>query len=249
MREMIHTIPVNEAFDSGDECPFCYMERDVERRTLRFVAGPSASYMEPDVRGETNKSGFCRQHMQKLYDFGNTLGAALILQSHYAELLEEFQTAAADRKPERNTGLFRKKQEKTEELYWEKLNKRVNSCYICDKMDYNMERYYDTFFHLTKEPEFRHKAEQSKGFCLRHLAKLLEKEDRLPGSQREWFSKTLLPKAEEELCRVKGELDWLIQKHDYRFAKSDWGNSRDVLPRAMQKLAGIHPTDKPYKNE
>lgn len=30
MREQIDTIPVNEAFASGDECPFCYLERVAE---------------------------------------------------------------------------------------------------------------------------------------------------------------------------------------------------------------------------
>ena len=27
MKEHIDTIPLHEAFDSGDECPFCYLER------------------------------------------------------------------------------------------------------------------------------------------------------------------------------------------------------------------------------
>ena len=30
MKEQIHTIPVNDGFDSGDECPFCYLERQAE---------------------------------------------------------------------------------------------------------------------------------------------------------------------------------------------------------------------------
>ena len=43
MREQIHTIPVNEAFDAHDECPFCFMERKVEQSAIRFVAGSGAS--------------------------------------------------------------------------------------------------------------------------------------------------------------------------------------------------------------
>ena len=43
MRERIETIPVNEAFDSGDECPFCHLEREVEQRVIRYVLGPGAS--------------------------------------------------------------------------------------------------------------------------------------------------------------------------------------------------------------
>ena len=71
MREKIQTIPVNEAFDSGDECPFCYLEREVEQRVIRYVLGPGASYMEPDVRAATDSAGFCRSHYQKMHDYGN----------------------------------------------------------------------------------------------------------------------------------------------------------------------------------
>ena len=31
MREHIDTVPVVEAFNSGDECPFCYLERMSEQ--------------------------------------------------------------------------------------------------------------------------------------------------------------------------------------------------------------------------
>ena len=95
MKEQIHTIPVNEAFEAVDECPFCNMERAVEQSAIRYVLGPAASYMEPDVRGATDKAGFCGAHMKKMYDYGHTLGNALILQTYYARLLDEFHLAAA----------------------------------------------------------------------------------------------------------------------------------------------------------
>ena len=75
MREKIHTIPVNDAMLSGDECSFCYLERETEQRVLKYVLGPGASYMEPDVRGATDKEGFCGQHLKKMYDYGNSLAA------------------------------------------------------------------------------------------------------------------------------------------------------------------------------
>ena len=34
MKEKIYTIPVNEAFDSQDECPFCNLRRTVEQKTI-----------------------------------------------------------------------------------------------------------------------------------------------------------------------------------------------------------------------
>ena len=108
MKEQIHTIPVNEAFQAEDECPFCYLERMAERSALRYVAGPGASYMEPEVRAETDKVGFCPGHMKKLYDFGNSLGSALILQTYFASLIEDFRREAQDFEMPGKRSLFSK---------------------------------------------------------------------------------------------------------------------------------------------
>ena len=248
MKEKIYTIPVNEGFEADDECPFCAMERAVERSAIRYVAGPAASYMEPDVRAATDKAGFCREHMKKLYDYGNTLGAALILQTHMAGIIEEFQ-AEAFQVPKKK-GFFAKKAESDSNAYWKRLQARVSSCYICDKLEYNMERYFATFFYLIREEEFRKKVEHSKGFCLRHFARLMETAgEKLPGAQQEWFYATVFSLMEENMVRVKQDLDWLIAKYDYRNASAPWGNARDALPRAMEKLEGLHPADPPYRNE
>ena len=60
---------------------------------------------------------------------------------------------------------------------------------------------------------------------------------------------TVFSVMEENLVRVKEDLDWLVAKYDYRNASADWKNSRDALPRTMQKLQGLHPADPPFKNE
>ena len=180
MKEQIHTSPVAEAFLSHDECPFCRLEREAEQRAIRFFAGPGASYMEPDVRAATDKAGFCREHMKKLYDYGNTLGAALILQTHMAGIIEEFQAEKEDFQMPGKKSLFGKKAEVDPNAYRKRLQQRVNSCYLCDKLEYNMERYFATFFYLIREAEFRKKVERSKGFCLRHFARLLETAEEIP---------------------------------------------------------------------
>ena len=250
MKEQIHTIPVNEAFEAVDECPFCNMERAVEQSAIRYVLGPAASYMEPDVRGATDKAGFCGTHLKKMYDYGNTLGNALILQTYYARLLDEFHLAAATFEMPPKQPILGKKKPMTGERYWQRLQQRVDSCYLCDKIEYNMSRYYQTFFVLLKEEEFRKKVEGTKGFCLRHFARLLqEAEERLPNAQREWFYETVLPLMEQNLIRVKDDLDWLVAKFDYRNAGADWKNSKDALQRTMQKLEGIYPADPPYQSK
>ena len=55
MKEKIYTIPLMDAFHADDECPFCFIERNLEQHALDFVLGQGASYMEDDVRAETDK--------------------------------------------------------------------------------------------------------------------------------------------------------------------------------------------------
>ena len=250
MHETLYTIPVNEGLEADDECPFCAMERKEEQRAIRYYVGPGASYMEPDVRASTDRAGFCGVHMKKLYDYGNTLGSALMLQTYYAGLLEELDAQLSDYELPQKQGLFSRKKAPAENPCREKLQARVDSCAICEKVEYNMDRYFSTFFALLKEPDFRQKVASAKGFCLRHFARLLrDAETQLPNTQRQWFQDTVFPLMKENLLRVKEDLDWLIAKYDYRNAGKPWGNSQDALPRAMQKLQGIYPADGPFREK
>ena len=249
MKEYIDTIPVNEGFESGDECPFCFMERAAEQSAIRYVVGPGASYMEPDVRAATDKAGFCVHHMKMLYDYGNTLGNALIMQTYFVSMFEEMVAEMEKFQRPGKRGLFSKKPTEENGLVTWMRNKQ-GSCYICNKLAYNMERYYATFYQLIKEGEFRTKVENSKGFCMRHFLALMEKAPtELPNGQIDWFYDTVFTLMRSNLARVKGDLDWFVEKFDYRNASADWKNSRDAVSRTMQKLQGIYPADPPYKSE
>ena len=250
MKEELYTIPVNEGFEAEDECPFCSMEREVERRAVRYAVGPAATYMEPTVRAAAGRVGFCGHHMKALYDYGNNLGAAMLLQTHITSLVDELKDKTQNVKIPEKKGLFKKKTVSEETPYWQILAARKHSCFICDKIEYNMSRHFHTFFVLIKDKEFRQKVEGCKGFCMRHFARLLqEAETYLPDSQREWFYPTVYHLTSQNLERVKEELDWFVAKYDYRNASAPWGNSRDALPRTMQKLQGIYPSDPPYKEK
>lgn len=250
MQEKIHTIPVVESFEAGDECPFCHLERQTDQRAIRYYAGPGASYMEPEIRGTTNRAGFCSGHMKKLYDYGNALGSALMIQTHCEDILEDLHRQMENYEIPHKKPLFGRKRSAQKDPYWKHLQQRVESCVICDRVEESMTRQFRVFFSLLKEPEFRTMIENSKGFCVRHFAKLLqEAEDHLADSQAQWFYATVYEVMECGLTRVKGDLDWLIAKYDYRNAGADWGNSRDALQRAMQKLDGLYPADPPYRKD
>lgn len=249
MKEQIDTIPVNEAFETGDECPFCYLERQAEQRSIRYTIGPGASYMEPDVRAMTDGQGFCRAHYKKMYDYGNSLGNALIMQTYLIGLRKALQQEMDGFEMPGKKGLFSKKPE-TDLPIVEFLRQKNSTCFLCGKVAYNMRRYYNTFFHLIKDAEFRAKVEKSKGFCMHHFQQLLEAaQEKLPNGQIQWFYTTVFRLMEDNLARVQGDLDWFIDKFDYRNASADWKNSRDAVSRSMQKLKGGYPADGPYKQD
>jgi hypothetical protein len=250
MKEKIHTIPVNEGFQSGDECPFCHMEREAEQRIIKYVLGASASYMEPSTRTTTDKEGFCGAHLKKMYDYGNPLGSALIMQTYLADLLEELNQEMNDFQLPGKRSLFAKKSQQDDCSLIQWAQQKQSTCFICKRLEENMVRYFRTFFVLIKDPEFRNRVEGSKGFCMRHFLQLMEQaQDKLPNDQREWFYPTVFRLMQENLVRVKEDLDWFIKKADYRNASADWKNSRDALPRTMQKLKGSYPADPPFQSD
>ena len=53
MKEKLYTIPLNDAVNENDECPFCFIERKLEQDMINFVLGSSSSYMESDIREQT----------------------------------------------------------------------------------------------------------------------------------------------------------------------------------------------------
>ena len=250
MREKIDTIPINDAFDSGDECPFCYLERGAEQRAIKYTIGPGASYMEPEIRAITDKEGFCRHHFKLMYEYKNALGCALILQTYYTGILMELEAKLEDYELPQKKGLFRKKTIQQEDdllLAW--MREKQCGCFVCRQLEENMQRYFDTFFAMLKDREFRTTVENSRGFCMHHFRELLEQAgDGLPNSQRDWFREKIPALMQENLLRVKGDLDRFVMKNDYRNVALPWENAMDAVPRGMQKLQGGYPADPVFRN-
>lgn len=250
MKEKLYTIPLNDAVNAGDECPFCFIERSLEQDMLDFALGSCASYMESDVRENTDKEGFCRMHFKKMFDYGNTLGNAWILKTHYMRTREELNKQIKNFKPGKVSfaDKIRKKSASDNSLVnW--VRERENSCYICNRNKEIYDRYIDTFFILyDKEEEFRTKIKNSKGFCLTHFADLCEASDlKMSPEKQAAFYEVLFPLMTENMDRIQEDVNWMIEKFDYENKDADWKTSRDAIQRGMQKLKGGHPADAPYK--
>lgn len=90
-----------------------------------------------------------------------------------------------------------------------------------------------------KDPDFRDKVKNSKGFCLHHFGDLCEASDsRLPDKEKADFYNMLFPLMEQNLIRLGEDVAWMVEKFDYRNKDADWKNSKDAIQRGMQKLKG-----------
>ncbi len=248
MKEQLYTIPLNDAVNAQDECPFCFIERKVEQDLMDFVLGGGSSYMESDVRDLTDHAGFCRMHFQKMFDYGNTLGNAWILKTHYKQMIHEMKQTTKGFKPGKGRKLFGKS-DATGNALVDWIRQKESSCYICKQYGDTYERYLDTFFYLYRQDsDFRQKVKNSKGFCLHHFGDLCEGADcRLSGKELEEFYEMVNPLMISNMERLGEDVAWLVEKFDYQNKDADWKNSKDAIQRGMQKLKGGYPADAPYK--
>lgn len=254
MKDTLYTIPLTDAFKAGDECPFCFIHRNLEQDAISFTLG--ASYMEDDIRAQTDALGFCSDHYKKLYDYGNRLGLALILKTHYTALHKEITAALKDCKLPTPTFIQKLKKGpsiqslKGNNLASQLVHSKTSSCYICNRINQNFNRYIKTFFYLfSTNEEFKLLFLSSKGFCLPHFAQLLEQASyHLKEADKLSFldiSQTMLL---ESLNRIEYDLSWFIDKYDYRNNNAPWKNAKDAIPRGIQKISSIYVQDEPFKN-
>ena len=84
MHDSLVTIPVSEVFEPREGCPLCRLRDTLEQRVVEYITG--AAMMEPDIRIQTNKQGFCHHHFEQMLKQRNRLSVALMLESHLNEL-------------------------------------------------------------------------------------------------------------------------------------------------------------------
>jgi len=212
MIEKIYTIPVNEAFDLYSGCPVCTLYKKLEDIEIDTILG--AAMMEPDIRIETNKKGFCGRHYGQMFNMKNRLGLALILESH---LSLNVLKAIKNKKPE-----------------------RPQSCYICGKIEHSLTKMLENTAYLWEsEKEFREKLSKQPYFCLAHYADLLRTGEysmrkKLYPEYAGECKKVMLQYGEKLL----GDVTWFTKKFDYRNEDEPWGDSKDAVERALRFLAG-----------
>ncbi|MGN1089536.1 MAG: DUF6062 family protein [Huintestinicola sp.] len=223
MRESILTIPISEILEPREGCPICRMRDMLEQRTVEYIMG--AAMMEPDVRIETNRAGFCRTHFTQMLGQKNRLSLALMLQSHLDEV---------------HKGLFsRKKLFEPKNARKQKLSEINESCFVCEKIDWGMERLMRTFFEMTANADFRQLLREQEYICLPHYDLLQSLAPKyLQKQELDRFVSLCGELSEKYLLVLYEDVSKYCSMYDYRNTgkDADWGNSKDSIERAIAYL-------------
>ena len=224
MRDSILTIPIDDIFEDKTGCPFCTMRNMLEERCVKFIL--SDAMMEPDVRIETNKMGFCKTHYDMMLGQKNRLSLALMISTHLAEIEKNLST--------RNS-LFNSKKSKNA-----KISYVTNSCFICSKVEAQMQKLMVTFFEMyNKSENFRTLFKNQEKLCLCHYDTLMSvSSDRISKKLIKEFNNDCITLLKKELETLIEDTVHFTKMFDYRNTgkDADWGNSRDSIERAITFL-------------
>lgn len=222
MKEDICSIPVSEVFEPKDGCPICRMVKTVEDHLVDYITG--AAMMEPDVREDTNREGFCPSHYRQMLTRRNRLSVALTLETHLKSLQDLIDFDGRVPQKDQLIGL----------------NTAACGCFVCRKTDWAVERMLTTIYILwQKEAEFRQLYEDQTGFCLAHAELVLRR------AQKEMNRKNyaLFAAATERVFRkvldpVQSDVSAYCKMYDYRNAGGDWRATKNAIERALSLLTG-----------
>lgn len=237
MKEKLYTIPVNEAFRSTLECPLCEMMKKLEQDAIDYTMG--SSYMEDYIRLETDKIGFCSTHIPKLYATGNRLGLGLVLKTHMDKTIHDLESLAKSGAKLSSPKLFKKSNAPSGVSTY--INKLNSTCFVCNRIEGFFERYLATVFYMyDTDGDFRQMFKSSNGFCTTHYGMLYDNASKhLNNDTVNEFIQSINTLYLDNFKRVRDDLDWFIDKFDYRYVNEPWKNSKDALIRAILKINSV----------
>lgn len=234
MKETICTIPINDIFNMHDGCPFCRMYEMLENQYATFITG--SAMMDPETRVATNKKGFCPRHFEKIVEVGKRLPVALILETHLAHISDE---------------ILPKKAGKVDKKALAKVDEITDSCYICDRIRFDIEHFLQTVFaEWIKSEEFKELYKSQDFICLRHYTEVMKYANvKMPSKHLSDFHKDTLSLTRNYLDTLKADTTHFCRMFDYQNRGADWGNSKDAIERDIKFLSGYLDSNKQEKEK
>ena len=231
MRESILTIPINEVFEPREGCPICAMRNSVEEHICEYIMG--AAMMEPDVRIETNRLGFCHTHFNSLLKQNNRLSLGLMLNTYLATLRGQVF--------EKKSLFFTKgaKAKKASEI--------EETCFVCSKVDWGVDHMLETVFTMFREDAaFRKLYSEQEYVCVPHYNLLMSNVmTKMPKNDRGAFVEATDKLVENYIKQLNADVGEFCDSFDYRNAgklhNPDMEHVRNSIERAVEFITSRKP--------
>ena len=177
---------------------------------------------------------FCRMESmleEQMFEKGQKLPNALILESHLQEIIDNDVPKKLKGKPD-------KKQ-------LEVIKKRLDSCYVCDRIEWDMHHFCDTIFvEWAKGEEFYKLYNEQPFICFKHydfIMNVATQKSKLPSKLLPQFYAETAGLTKKYLLSLKEDITYFCSMFDYRNHGKDWGSSKDSIERSIEFLTGEKP--------
>lgn len=202
MKDSIYTIPISEVFEPKCGCPLCALYTTLEERWVDYITG--AAMMEPDVRVETNRHGFCEKHFSMMLLQRNRLSVALMLQTRLDWIDEHLNDTP-------KASLFKKEEPTVAE-----------TCFICEKINTEFSRIGSNIATVwAREADFQTLYLEQEYICYPHAKMLLAAGQRtLRKDKLASFTAATNALTRKRLLEAKENIDAFCNLFDYRNAGS-----------------------------
>ena len=227
----LETIPVWDGIKSQSECFICDLMEQAQNDSLEFYLG--SSVMNPETRVRVNSIGFCPQHTSMLVQSGHPNSMAVLWESHLETTRNELAKVFRELENPRNL-------KKTIASLDSVLSSREKGCLICSRMHDRLVRYCFTIPYLWgQDPEFRKAFDESKGFCLSHMATILRMSlEALDSKQQKAFAQSMADLQLRNLDRTSKDLVYMIEHYKSENRDKPWNGCEDAQVRAVYKEIG-----------
>jgi len=204
MKESIYTVPISEVFEPKCGCPMCALAKTLEERWVDYITG--AAMMEPDVRIETNRHGFCGRHFDMMLKRRNRLSVALMLQTRLQWINKNLDT------PPKQTGMFKKATGTSE----------PEECFVCSKINREATRIGANVASVWgRESDFRKLFSEQEYLCYPHARLLLDNSaGALKKETLAEYRSSVAALTRKKLDKVQADIDSFCNLFDYRNAGS-----------------------------
>ena len=235
IKYQLETIPVWDGITSSSECFLCDLIKQAEQDSLKFYLG--ASVMNPETRVKVNNIGFCKKHTSMLVQSGSPNAMAVLWESHFAETRKQIEDSLSELENTRNP---KKTIAKLSKIITSRVDDPQGECLICSRMKDRLNRYCFTIPYLWgQDTNFREAFSKSKGFCLPHMAKILELSlEALDSKQQKEFAKAMSELQSQNLERVAHDLWYMTEHYKSENINKSWNGCEDAQKRAVLKEIG-----------